>query len=315
MESILTLTVNPAIDKSCEINHVVPERKLRCTKPSFEPGGGGLNVTRAIHKLGGKSEALYLSGGPPGQMLGHFLDEEGINHQPIEIEDWTRENLVVFESTTEQQYRFGMPGPEIKAHEWQKVLDYIKNLSTCPAFLVASGSLSTGIPVDFFTRVARIAKEKDIRMIVDTSGDALSSILEDGEIFLIKPNIGEFRDIAGKSEVTEEEQIIGYAGKLIKEKKVQVVVISIGSAGTLLVTKDGCRKMRAPAVTIKSKVGAGDSMVAGITLALARGKALEDAIRFGIAAGAGAVMTPGTELCRREDVERLYERMKAEVIS
>ena len=248
-------------------------------------------------------------------MLNHFLEKEGIAHRPIKIEDWTRENLVVYETTTEQQYRFGMPGPEIREDEWTRLLDYLENLSTRPSFLVASGSLSPGVPVDFFSRVGRIARKQGIDLIVDTSGDPLASALEDGGLFMIKPNIGELREIAKQSDITEEEEVIGFAKSLIDAGKVQVVVISIGSAGTLLVTGEGCQKMRAPTVSIKSKVGAGDSMVGGISLALARGKNVKDAVRFGIAAGAAAVMTPGTELCRREDTERLYEKLGADMSS
>ena len=310
MEEILTLTVNPAIDTSCEVDHVMPERKLRCSQPVFEPGGGGLNVSRAIKKLGGESEALYFYGGFPGQILNNLLAREGINQQPVETENWTRENLVVYETSTGQQYRFGMPGPIIKEKEWQGILEHLKNLDHPPAYLVASGSLSPRMPVGFYARISRIAKEKSIRLIVDTSGEALSAALEEGGIYLSKPNIGEFRHIASLSEKSEEEQIIKKATEYIDEKKVQVLVISLGSAGSMMVTKEGCRKLRAPAVSIKSKVGAGDSMVAGITLALARGLPVEDSVRFGIAAGAAAVMTPGTELCRKDDAERLYKKMK-----
>jgi 6-phosphofructokinase 2 len=313
MESILTLTVNPSIDKSCELDHVIPERKLRCSQPIFEPGGGGLNVARAIKKLGGESEALYFCGGPPGEILNHFLEKEGINHQPVKIQNWTRENLVVYETATRQQYRFGMPGPEIMGNEYNKILDCLENRKHRPSYLVASGSLSPGMPIDFYGRVSRIARKTDTRLIVDTSGEALTAALEEGGVYLIKPNIGEFKDIAAKHGEIEEDEVISTARAFIDQKKVSVLVISLGSAGSMLVTKDGCVNMRAPAVSIKSKVGAGDSMVAGITLALARGKTLEDAIRFGIAAGAAAVMTPGTELCRKEDAERLYEKMKMDV--
>jgi len=310
MEPVLTLTVNPAIDTSCEVEHVMPERKLRCSQPVFEPGGGGLNVSRAIKKLGGESLAVYFQGGPPGEILNHFLTDEGINHHLIETANWTRENLVVYETSTGQQYRFGMPGPIIKKKEWQGILEYLENLDQPPKYLVASGSLSPRMPTDFYARVARIANTKNMLMILDTSGDALSTALEEGGLYLIKPNIGELRDILAHSENLDEEQIIERSTKYIDEKKVQVLVISLGSAGSMLVTKDGYRKMRAPAVSIKSKVGAGDSMVAGITLALARNKPIEDAVLFGIAAGAAAVMTPGTELCRRNDTERLYAKMK-----
>src|SRR3972149_4965585 len=109
MKTIVTLTMNPSIDKSSSVEHVVAERKLYCKTPRFEPGGGGNNATRAIKKLGGESVALYPSGGPTGEMLRSLFKQEGLDHRPIPFNGWTRENLVVLEETTGQQYRFGMP--------------------------------------------------------------------------------------------------------------------------------------------------------------------------------------------------------------
>jgi 6-phosphofructokinase 2 len=311
MASIVTMTVNPTIDKSCDVEHVVPDKKLRCSRPEHEPGGGGLNVSRAVKKMGGSSKAVYLCGGPTGIMLRELLEEENIDQHPLEIEDWTRQNLAVFETATSRQYRFGMPGPEIREDEWQRMLEALKSFSPAPSIIVASGSLPPGIPPDFFARVARTAEEMESRLILDTSGDALNSALEEGGIFLIKPNIGEMRAIAEKRLKTEED-VIEYARDLIDQGKVRVIIISIGSGGALMVTGEGCSKMRAPAVDIKSKVGAGDSMVAGTAYGLAAEKPLIEAVRYGIAAGAAAVMTPGTELCRGEDVERLYEQLHAD---
>jgi len=299
--------MNPAIDKSSSVGHVIAERKLYCKTPLFEPGGGGINVTRVIKKLGGESVALYPSGGPTGEMLRLLFEQEGLNHRPVPFNGWTRENLVILEESTGQQYRFGMPGPQLSEAEWQQCLYELSSIKSKPEFIVASGSLPPGVPEDFYARVARIGKEIGARVVVDTSGEALRLALSEG-VFLIKPNIREFRELRG-SGTADDLEIKNMATEIIRSGQSKTVVISLGAAGVLMVSQEGHEHIRPPTVPVISKVGAGDSMVAGIVLSLSRGNALRDAVRFGVAAGTAAVMTPGTELCRREDAERLYEQM------
>jgi 6-phosphofructokinase 2 len=113
MKSIVTITLNPAIDKSTSAEHIVPEHKIRCAKPKFEAGGGGINVSRAIKKLGGESVAIFPAGGPPGRLLQDILEGEGVTHQAVPIKQWTRENFIVVDTATNAQFRFGMPGHEL----------------------------------------------------------------------------------------------------------------------------------------------------------------------------------------------------------
>ncbi len=310
MKNIVTLTMNPAIDKSSSVAHVVPERKLYCKPPRFEPGGGGVNVCRAIKKLGGDSELLYPAGGLTGQRLQGLLDKEDLFHRPLPISGAVRESLVVLEEETGLQYRFGMPGPHLQKDEWRQFLEEIETIEPSPDYLVASGSLPPGVPVDFYAQLARAGKKCGAKTIVDVAGEALEEALKEG-VFLIKPNVREFRELVGEH-VTEEAQIKEQAQNLIKEGRCEVVVISLGAAGALVAAESFTEHILPPTVPIISKVGAGDSMVAGIVLSLARGKTLREAVVFGIASGTAAVMTPGTELCRREDAERLFETMMKE---
>ncbi|GAB6057979.1 1-phosphofructokinase family hexose kinase [Desulfonatronum parangueonense] len=310
MPGIVTLTMNPTIDKSTSINNVVAERKLRCDRPRYEPGGGGVNVSRAVKKLGEDSLAVYLAGGPPSDMLKSLLDAEEIRQDPYPIKGLTRENFVVFEKSTEQQYRFGMPGPEIQENEWQGCLDRLEQMDPTPEFLVCSGSLPPGVPPDFYARIAKFAKNNGSKVVLDTSGEPLTVASETG-VFLMKPNHPELESLAGQA-IENEQQQEELLQDLIAAGRAEVIVASLGAAGALLVWKEGVFRTRAPNVPIKSKVGAGDSMVAGMVTALFRGWDMKDAVRFGVAAGAAAVMTPGSELCRREDTERLYEKIKDE---
>jgi 6-phosphofructokinase 2 len=307
MKTIVTMTLNPAIDKSSSVAHVVAERKLYCKRPRFEPGGGGVNVSRAIKKLGGESMLLYPAGGLTGERLQGVLDEEGLNFRPFPIEGLIRESLVILEESTGRQYRFGMPGPELQKKEWEQFLDVLSAVETAPDYLVASGSLPPGVPADFYARVARAGKKKGAKTIIDASGEALEEALKEG-VYLIKPNVREFRELVGE-DIKEESQIKVEAQKMVKSGRCEVLVISLGAAGALMVSEEISEHILPPTVPIVSKVGAGDSMVAGIVLSLARGKPLRESVLFGAAAGTSAVMTPGTELCRREDAERLFKSM------
>ncbi|HBA89953.1 MAG TPA: phosphofructokinase [Geobacter sp.] len=307
MKSIATLTMNPAIDKSSAVDHVVAERKLYCETPRLEPGGGGINVSRAVRKLGGDSLAIYPCGGATGDTLQLLLKEEGLRHHPVQVRGWSRENWIVLETATGQQYRFGMPGPELSAGEWQGCLEKLFSGEVRPDYLVASGSLPPGVPDDFYARVARLGREHGARVVIDAAGEPLRLALAEG-VFLVKPNIREFREMVGAGG-DDEAKVVGLAKRIVLEGQSEVVVISLGAAGVLMVSDSGVERLHPPTVPIISKVGAGDSMVAGTVLSLARGNPLREAVRFGVAAGTAAVMTPGTELCRRDDAERLYRQM------
>ena len=305
MKRILTLTINPAIDASCSVETVFPDHKLRSGPVCHEPGGGGVNVSRAIRNLGGESTVLYLAGGPSGQMLGLLLEREGLTHEAISIEDWTRENLTVTERTSGAEYRFVTPGPNLRVEEWEACLARIGGLDVMPDFVVASGSLPPGAPADFYGRLAKVVSAKHSRFVLDSSGAALVEGLRSGGVYLVKPSMRELRGLKGRDLVQEKEQEEA-AMEIVKDAQAQIVVVSMGAAGALLVTGKGCERIATPTVPIKSKVGAGDSMVAGIVLGLARDMPIRDAVCFGIACGAAAVIMPGTQLCRREDAERLF---------
>ncbi len=309
MKTILTITVNPAIDKSSSVAHVTAERKLYCKPPRFEPGGGGVNVSRAIKKLGGESILLYPAGGMAGERLQELLDEEDLNHRPFSIEGLIRESLVILEESTGRQYRFGMPGSEFKEQEWEQFLTALSDMEPAPEFLVAGGSLPPGAPDDFYAKVSRVGKDRGAKVLIDASGKALEHALEEG-VYLIKPNIREFRELVGE-DIAEESQIKAEAQKMVKSGRCEVLVISLGAAGALMISGEISERILPPTVPIVSKVGAGDGMVAGIVLSLAGGKPLRESLLFDVAAGAAAVMTPGTELCRREDAERLFENMNS----
>ena len=285
---------------------------IYCTPPTYEPGGGGINVSRVIKILGGETLGLYPVGGSHGQMFQDLLKPTGIQSLPIPIKDITRMDLMVIEESTGRQYRFGMPGPQLEEAEWQNCLMELSRIDFQPEYIVASGSLPPGVPDDFYTRVAGISHKLGARLIVDTSGQALREAVKGG-VYLLKPNMNEFHALIGM-EIHDESQMESEGMKIVKDEKSEIVVVTLGAAGALVFSREGIERVRAPTVPIRSKVGAGDSTVGGIVLSLAQGMPVRDAVRFGVAAGSATVMTPGTQLCRREDVERLYERVTTQKV-
>ena len=303
MKKIVTLTLNPALDKSAKVDKLVPDRKLRSFDIKFEPGGGGINVSRAIHKLGGETLAVYPKGGFTGDFFSSLLEEEDIQQKTVGIKETTRENLMVVETSSDQHFRFGMQGASLNDQEIARLLDLIRNEQ--PEILVASGSLPPGLPDSFYSEIGQLAKEINAMYILDTSGKALQEGVNAG-VYLLKPNLGELSSLAGV-ESAEMDQVDDIARGLISDKTCQAVAVSLGPRGAMLVTADICENIPSPPVHKKSVVGAGDSMVAGMVLKLAEEADLTTVIRYGVACGTAATITPGSELCRPEDVANMYE--------
>lgn len=303
MSRIVTLTMNPALDVTTRTRKVAPTEKLRCGPPRYDPGGGGIIVARVLQELGGSPTAVFPAGGPSGKLFETLLAAHGVSGRRIAIDAPTRESLTVDEEQTGQQYRFVLPGPELTAAEQEKCLVMLAEVARGAGYVVASGSLPPGVPPDFYQRVAEIARELGARFILDTSGEALRHMRSD--VYLLKPSIRELRECVGRELLTEHDQLLA-ARELILAGITEVVVLSLGAQGALAVTAQGHERLDAITVPAGSGVGAGDSMLAAITLGLSRDWALGDAVRLGVAAGAAMFLRPGSEPCRRQDVERLY---------
>ncbi len=307
MPSIITITFSPCIDKSTSVPALVPEKKLVCAAPKLEPGGGGINIARAIKKLGGAATAIFPSGGYTGKYFNHLLEEENIDAVIIETRNETRENIIVVDQANNNQYRFGMPGTELAATEWKKCLQAVEEINDVE-FIIASGSLPPGVPDNIYALLAKIAKTKNAKFIVDTSGDALKQAVEEG-LYMLKPNLGELSFLAGKKELPADE-VKNIAREIIAKGGCEVMVVSMGAAGAMLVTREIAEIFTPPAVERKSTVGAGDSMVAGVVFYLAQGKNLLQAVQYGVACGTAATLNAGTELCKKDDADRLYALVK-----
>lgn len=307
MSTIVTVTFSPCIDKSTSIPALIPEKKLRCSAPKLEPGGGGINVARAIKKLGGEATAIFPSGGYTGKFFNHLIELEAVTSVIISTAAETRENIIVLDESNNQQYRFGMPGTELLESEWQHCLQAVEDIHDI-SYIIASGSLPPGVPLNVYAMLAKISKSKRARYIVDTSGAALAEAADEG-VFLLKPNLGELSSLAGVKHIAPEE-VAAIGRSFIASGKCEAMVVSMGAAGAMLITADRTEKITPPSVARRSTVGAGDSMVAGITYYLSMQKPLLEAARYGVACGTAATMNPGTELCNKEDVDQIYARIQ-----
>jgi 6-phosphofructokinase 2 len=305
---IVTITMNPAVDKSTSVDKLVPEKKLRCAEMVNEAGGGGINVSKAIKELGGESLAMFPSGGLNGDLIESYLKDRQINYKTIPVAHETRENIVVRETSTNAQYRFVMPGAALSDLEAQACFDTLQQLDPKPSFIVASGSLPPGLPENFFGQLADLAKKMKARFIIDTSGKPLELAAKEG-VYLLKPNLSELCSLVGKEHL-ELNEVDDAANEVIKDGRCEVMVVSMGPNGALLVTKDLCEHVPTPTVKKQSTVGAGDSMVAGMIWMLSQGRPLKETVQFGVACGTAATMNAGTQLFKKQDVHRLHDWIK-----
>lgn len=305
MKPIVTFTLNPAIDVTCEADEVRHTQKIRTFNEKIEPGGGGINVARALCGFAAPVRAIYLVGGAPGQILDAMLAERGIARDAIRVKGETRISLNVRERDSGREYRFVPEGPTVSEEEWRQALDCIATVD-CDYF-VASGSLPPGVPDDFYRHLIELIDTKGARFMLDTSGRELGAALEAG-VYLIKPSLGELEELIGRP-LRGKHQIARAAAELVRGGRAKLVAVTLGQAGSILASGEGAWFLPAVDVPVRSAVGAGDSFLAGMAFGLAAGKGLTTAFRMGAAAGAAAVQSPGTDLCKTADVDLLMERV------
>ena len=255
MTDIVALSMNPSIDISTSVERVMPIRKLRCSAAQRDPGGGGINVARVVRRFGADVSAVYPSGGATGQLLRRLIDQEGIQSLAIQVSEETREDFTVLETETGNQFRFVLPGPLLAEREWRECLEMLASFKGRSKFVVASGSLPPGVPEDFYGRVAHIAKDMGAKVILDTSGPPLDAALTEG-VYLVKPNLHELSDLV-HSPLKSQDAWVEACRSLVRAGRAEMVALTLGNQGALLVTRD--QAWRAQALPIKpvSAVGAG----------------------------------------------------------
>lgn len=305
---IVTLTVNPALDVAMEAGEVRPGHKIRTRGTTYDPGGGGINVSRVIHALGGETLAVMATGGPTGRFIEQLLGDAGVQYRTVAVAGATRISLTVRETSSGAEYRFVPEGALLKPSDAEGILTLLADLRA--DWLVASGSLPPGFPADFYARVARLARREDLRFALDTSGVALEPALHQG-IDLLKTSLSEFQSIVGSTS-SDDDALAGQASRLAATGAASMIALTLGDRGAILATPE--RRIVQPAlpVQVHSGVGAGDSFLAGLVLGLAQQKSPDEALRLGMVSGAAAVTSRGTARVTRRQVEALLADMRVE---
>ncbi|MGY2012075.1 1-phosphofructokinase family hexose kinase [Nocardia gipuzkoensis] len=300
---IVTLTMNPAIDLATRVERVVPTDKMRCATPRFDPGGGGINVARTAAELGVEVTAVFPTGGPSGRLLEQLVRDTGVPPRPVQVAESTRESLSVTETISGEQYRFVFPGPRLTDPEQHRCLAEVERAVRGGSYLVASGTLPPGVSSDFYQSITDLAGDLGVRVVLDTSGIALRSVRRG--VYLIKPSVRELGDYVGHPLIDRTEQL-SQARRLIADGMTEIVLLSLGAAGALVVTRDWHEWFPSIPARVRSGIGAGDAMVGGTTVGLTRGYQLADAVRLGIAAATAALATAGTGPGRSGHIAELY---------
>ncbi|MCC5976189.1 MAG: 1-phosphofructokinase family hexose kinase [Rubellimicrobium sp.] len=316
MRDILTVTLNPALDLATAVDHVVPNLKLRCDPAHTDPGGGGINVSRAIALLGGRSRCLVALGGDTGRRMARLLAEAGIDLVLHETSGETRSSFAVVDRQTGEQFRFMLPGPHWSVADVAAVRARVLSEARPDGLVVLSGSLPPGAPGEMVPDLCAALAAAGARVVADTSGPALFALAAQGGAarpHVLRMNHAE-ADMLADRPLPDLAASADFASSLVARGVAEVVIVARGPEGSVLATGGLRLHSRAADVPVKSKVGAGDSFVGSFTLALAEGAELAQALTRGVAAASAAVMTDGTLLCRPEDVARLIDHCPAHPI-
>ena len=309
MTGVLTVTLNPSLDVSASVDRVEPDHKLPTTIIDAEPGGGGINVSRVLHRFGVATQAVVPLGGIVAQEVATRLANEGIVVRPVPRAADARRCITIFETDTGEHYRFVSHGQPMTEPEWRAVLAEVADADPPPQVVVCSGSLPPGVPPDLVTELTWSARQVGARVVVDTKGPALAAAVDAG-VDLIKPNRRELAGLVDHDGDPAHVDVAGAARALV-DRGVGMVVVSLGPDGAMAVTADEVIEVASPEVAVVSAVGAGDSMVAGLLAGLAEGRTPAGAVRLGVATGAAACLTPGSGLALADDARHLDAELAA----
>jgi len=311
---IYTITMNPALDRTIEVDGLVLDDANRILSDVRYAGGKGIDVSRVVNELGGETIALGLVGGYTGFELEGRLVNEGVLCDFTRIAGENRTNIILVDKKEGRQYLLNAPGPRVTPAEIGLFFEKVRSIPSDASFVVISGSVPQGVSSKIYAQIITTLKARGIRRIaLDADGELLREGCKAGP-YLIKPNLYEFRRLTG-TEVKDMEGAMEEARKVMAEWGIEVVLVSMGPKGLLGVKGEEAYHARPPALEVVSAVGAGDATVAGFVRGLTQGLPFPEALRLATAAGAAVVLTPGTELCHLEDVEEILPKVELRRLS
>ena len=305
---IVTVTMNPAIDKTVDIDRLQHGGLNRIQKVEYDAGGKGINVSKTIQELGGTSVATGFLGGNAGRTIESVLNEKGIQNDFIMVDGETRTNTKVFEQTGEVTEL----GPMISDGQIGQLMEKLEGYANAQTLFILAGSIPNGVDKGIYGEITRRVHAHGAKVLLDADGELFRNALDAGPD-MIKPNRVELEEYAGFDYRASVEELLETA-KSLKGKGIGTVAVSMGKSGAMFV-RDGY-EVKCPALTVRahSTVGAGDAMVAALAYAWDQQLDNEQTVRMCIATSAGAVTTIGTKPPTRALVDELMEQVVIEKI-
>lgn len=308
---IITLTLNPAVDQTMFLERLAPGDVNRVRETHLDPAGKGINASRVVHRLGWPTLAFGFLAGETGLIIERALDEEGVQHHFARVRGQTRINMTVVEEATGRATSLYGPGPVTDAEHLDTLEGMLRFWLQAGRVLVLAGSLPPGAPDITYDAYVRLARAQGVTTVLDASGLPFRAALDAGPD-VIKPNVAEAEELLGRT-LSGLDAVV-QAAREIAARGIGVIIVSMGGEGAVCVEGKRAWRIRPPSVERQSTVGSGDSFVAGLAIALARGDDLVEGLRLGTAAGAATAMTRGTTLGSAEDVATLLPQVRIEEI-
>ena len=303
---ITTVTLNTAIDKLYIVDEYIPYEVMRVKECTYTPGGKGLNVSKVLHLLNEKVVATGFIGGYAGEWILEALSSMGIHHQFVKTEGETRSCINIKELSTGKHTEFLEPGPSLDQSYEALFLETFSTIIKDSKVVTVSGSIPKGINQDIYSKIITLCKENNKKILVDTSGTLLETVIENGPT-LVKPNIDELKAIV-KEKIDTVEDIIK-AAEFIRQKGVSIVAVSLGKDGVLVVCDEGVYHGMPPKIQAVNTVGCGDSMLAGFAAGISKEEGIENTIKNAVAVSAANALTSQTGYFEIDDYKRLLDQV------
>ena len=307
---IYTITLNPALDRTIWINATTPDDCNRIENEQMYAGGKGIDVSKVLTSFGVKNKALSFVGGFAGEELEGMLINEGIACDFVRISGGTRTNIIINDMASSKQTLYNAKGPEISAYELMQIIHKVEDFES-PDFVVVSGSLPGGVNPEIYRKIIEISKSKGAKVVLDTDGEALRVGLQ-GCPTIIKPNIHELSRISGQQLDTLDSIIL--VAKEMRVPGLDIILVSMGCCGMLMICDEGQYLARPPEVEVKNTIGAGDSAVAGFIYGLTSKDDLKEALRYSVASGTATILQTGTAVCKNKDFQTLLGQIVIEEV-
>ncbi len=308
---IITVTLNPAIDQTLVLDRFAAGDTLRVKSSRFDPGGKGINVSRVVRELGGASVAMGFAPGGLGRFIEQTLKAQGVECDFVRTKGETRTNITILDESRHLHTILSDPGPRTDVRYVEELLSKLRKRLRANDWLVVAGSIPPPLAPEIYAEIISLGQEQWVHTVLDADGPALAAGLS-ARPHIVKGNRRELERLLGRHLDDEESTL--RAARELRAMAVRITVVTRGREGAIAVTDDGSWRGLAPRVRAVSAVGSGDAFLAGVVFTLSRGGTMEEALRLGVAAGTACVLTPGTELCHRREVDLLEPRVKVQRI-